>query len=77
MRRLQDLRREAGLEVSDRIHVTWRGDDAVREVFATHGRYISEETLALSLEDADTTEGAAATSAEIDGHAVTLGVRRA
>jgi len=77
VRRLQDLRREAGLDVSDRIHVTWRGDAAVREVFATHGGYISEETLALSLEDADAPDGAATTSAEIDGHAVTLGVRRA
>ena len=77
VRRLQDLRREAGLDVSDRILVTWRGDGAIREVFATHGGYISEETLALSLEDADAPEGAATTSAEIDGHAVTLGLRKA
>src|SRR5690606_17723324 len=49
VRRLQELRRTAGLDVSDRIHVTYRGDGAVRDVFAAHGDYIAGETLALGI----------------------------
>src|SRR5262249_47423558 len=37
VRRLQDMRRETGLEVTDRIRVSWRGDDAIGKVFADHG----------------------------------------
>ena len=52
MRRLQDLRREAGLDVSDRIHVRYEGDDVIAAVAAAHGDYIAAETLALSLKRA-------------------------
>ena len=74
MRRLQDLRREAGLDVSDRIHVRFEGDDAIAAVAAAHGDYIAAETLALSLESAadGAPEGAASSGTKIEGHAVTL-----
>ena len=74
VRRLQDLRREAGLDVSDRIHVRYEGDDALAAVAAAHGDYIAAETLALSLERAtdDAAEGAASSGTKIEGHAVTL-----
>ena len=74
VRRLQDLRREAGLDVSDRIHVRYEGDDAIAAVAAAHGDYIAAETLALSLERAtdDAAEGAASSGTKIEGHAVTL-----
>ena len=74
VRRLQDLRREAGLDVSDRIHVRYEGDDVIAAVAAAHGDYIAAETLALSLERAtdDDAEGAASSATKIEGHAVTL-----
>jgi isoleucyl-tRNA synthetase len=80
VRRLQDLRREAGLEVTDRIRVTWRGDDAVGKVFAEHGPTIADEVLALSLDAGDgngAVPGGASTEADIEGHAVTLALQRA
>ena len=80
VRRLQDLRREAGLEVTDRIRVTWRGDEVLGKVFAEHGPAIAEEVLALSLDAGDGDGGApggASTDADIEGHAVTLAVRKA
>ena len=77
VRRLQDLRREAGFEVSDRIHVTYRGDDEVRHAFAEHGATIAHETLALSIEEGDPHADAATSAVTIDGHTVTLAVRRA
>ena len=74
VRRLQELRREARLDVSDRIHVRYDGDDAIAAVAAAHGDYIAGETLALSLERApdDAPEGAASSATEIEGHSVTL-----
>ena len=77
VRRLQDLRREADFNVTDRIHVTYLGDDALRAVFDQHGGYIGEETLAFSIERGDPPEGATSAEATIDGHALTLAVRRA
>ena len=77
VRRLQDLRREAGFEVTDRIHVHYRASDEVRAVLSEHGRYIAEETLALSIEEGDPPDGGASAEATLDGHAVTLAVRKA
>jgi len=81
VRRLQDLRREAGLEVTDRIRVTWRGDAAVGKVMADHGPTIAEEVLALSLDAGDgdgaLPEGATSTTATLDGHEVTLALVKA
>ena len=77
VRRLQKLRRQAGFEVTDRIQVSYRAGDAVRAVLAEHGRYIGEETLALSIEEGDPPGGATSAEATLDGHDVTLAVRRA
>jgi isoleucyl-tRNA synthetase len=79
VRRLQDLRREADLEVSDRIEVRYAASDApeVGRAFAEHGAYIAEETLALSIEAGEAPTGWASTDATIDGLKVTLALRRA
>jgi isoleucyl-tRNA synthetase len=77
VRRLQDLRREAGFEISDRIHVRYRADDAVRAAVAEHGDYIAAETLALSIEAGDGSDDATSVEVTIDGHEVTLAVTKA
>ncbi|MEZ4553706.1 MAG: isoleucine--tRNA ligase [Dehalococcoidia bacterium] len=81
VRRLQDLRREAGLEVTDRIRVTWRGDSDIGKVMADHGPTIAEEVLALSLDagdgDGPLPAGAATTTVTVDGHEVTLALAKA
>jgi len=80
VRRLQDLRREADLDVSDRINVRYvLGSDAeaLEGAFAAHGEYIAEETLALSIEAGDGLDGGATSEASIDGMDVVLSLRRA
>ena len=77
VRRLQDLRREADFKVTDRIHVTYRGDDALHAVFEQHGGYIGEETLALSIERGEPRQGATSAEATLEAHALTLAVRKA
>ena len=77
IRRLQDLRRDAGLDVSDRIHVAYRAGESVAAVIASHGTLIAEEVLALSLDASNAPEGDARVDADIDGVEVTFALRKA
>jgi len=47
---VQRLRKESGLEITDRIEIRWNGDDGLEEVFAAHGERIAQETLAVRIE---------------------------
>jgi isoleucyl-tRNA synthetase len=51
--RIQRLRKDAGLEITDRVHLAIAGDPAVREAARTHALFIAGETLARSLEVVD------------------------
>lgn len=56
IRTVQNLRKESGFEVSDRIRMQLSGDDDVREAFDTYRDYICTETLCVEpsfLEDLD------------------------
>ena len=75
--RIQNMRRDAEFDISDRITTYWQGDDDVRRVMAAHGEYISSETLSLSLEEADPPADAHREDSAIDGHTVSFGVRKA
>ena len=75
--RLQNLRKEAGLEISDRI-VAYHGESArVAAVVAGHGDYIREETLADEIVSGPAPDGAASEAVKVDGAEVTLAVRKA
>ena len=51
--RLQGLRREAGLAVTDRIEVRWHSaDPTVSAAFATHAELIASEVLAMTVVEA-------------------------
>jgi isoleucyl-tRNA synthetase len=47
--RLQNLRKSAGYDVTDRIRVRYQGDEGVVEVFESQGDLIASETLAADL----------------------------
>src|SRR5690348_5027863 len=47
--RVQRMRKEAGLAVSDRIAMTVSGTDEIRAVITTHGDWIGSEVLATEL----------------------------
>jgi isoleucyl-tRNA synthetase len=50
VRRLQDLRKQAGFEISDRIHLAVQATPRLAEALQAHRAYIMGETLALALE---------------------------
>jgi isoleucyl-tRNA synthetase len=50
VRIVQQARRDAGLDVSDRIRLTLGADAAVAEAIGTHAAFVSAETLAVTLD---------------------------
>jgi isoleucyl-tRNA synthetase len=76
---IQNARKDAGLEVEDRISLSLSGDDALLEAVRAHEAYVTGETLATSLEleaDGAGADGAAA-GATIEGRELRIGVVRA
>ena len=73
---IQNARRDAGLEVQDRIVLTLSGDAALLDAVRAHEPYVTGETLATSLDlgAADNVNGATAT---IDGHPLSISLARA
>ncbi|MGQ9731078.1 MAG: isoleucine--tRNA ligase [Candidatus Zipacnadales bacterium] len=57
IRHLQGLRKDAGLELTDRILLTISGDELLTSVCEEHAEVIKAETLALSLEVGRETKG--------------------
>jgi isoleucyl-tRNA synthetase len=74
--RVQNLRKGAGLEVSDRIRLRWSGGELTRETLAEHGEYLAAETLALDLTEGPTGEGSSGRF-ELAGEEVVLEIEKA
>ncbi len=54
--RIQNIRKEMGLEITDRIAIQIKGDETVSNALAKFGDYIKNEVLGDSLELADTVQ---------------------
>ena len=72
---IQQLRKEAGYHVEDRIAVTYEADGRLLDAIAQHKTYIQQETLARVL-DQTQPSGDKVDSVKIDGAALTVGVQR-
>lgn len=57
VRTVQDARKSADLEISDRIVLGISGSELVEQAIAIHGDYIKTETLADSMVSADKVDG--------------------
>jgi isoleucyl-tRNA synthetase len=78
--RLQNLRKAAGYEISDRIVAAVSGDDGLLARLAPHRDWLAAETLAVRLEigvDAALPEPDRSEEAELGGVRLALAVRRA
>jgi isoleucyl-tRNA synthetase len=47
--RIQNMRKDAGFDVTDRVRVYYKGNERLERAFTTFGSYIRNETLALEL----------------------------
>jgi isoleucyl-tRNA synthetase len=76
IRVVQQARRDAGLDVSDRIHLVVSAGDAVRAAVEAHSDFVRGETLATAL--ATVAPGGPGFAGEVgDGEPVTVTVTRA
>ena len=76
--RLQNLRKDSGLDITDRIRVTATGAEAVMQALATHRDYVSSEVLADDLALGEgAPEGWFQLECDLEGHAVAFGLTKA
>jgi len=65
--KIQNMRKTAGLDVTQRIRITFSGDDSLREAVEKLSDYVSTETLCVGAAYVDS-EPAAATEWDLNGH---------
>ncbi len=71
--KVQNMRKEMNLDVTQRIHIGFKGDEAIGTAVAKYRTYIETETLALSCEERD--EGGEKDSSwELNGHPCLLSI---
>jgi isoleucyl-tRNA synthetase len=76
VRHVQNLRKEADFEVTDRIALYYEANGDLTEAIAAYADYIRTETLATQLTAGAPPAGAAVTETNIGGHRVQIGVLR-
>ncbi len=74
--RVQNLRKKAGFEVTDRIKIETNAKGALAEAIRRHAEWIRNETLALALDFAESPQGEQVETFEIGGAEVVIGVQR-
>ena len=72
---IQQLRKEAGYHVEDRIAVTYEAESRLRDAITQHKTYIQQETLARTLVQSQPA-GDTVHSVKIDGADLMVGVQR-
>ena len=77
VRRVQDLRKSADLDVADRIELYVEASASLKSAVETHRDYITGETLALALKFEAPPVDASSSSDEFDGEKVTFGIVKA
>ena len=74
VRRVQDLRKSADLDVADRIELFVEASAGLRSAIEAHKEYITAETLTSSLQFASPPSGASSVDDSFDGETVKVGL---
>jgi isoleucyl-tRNA synthetase len=69
--KIQNMRKEKGFDIADRIKLNYQGDDETDEAFSQFADYIKEETLAVEYINKKGTE-----TIDINGHEVSVTVEK-
>jgi isoleucyl-tRNA synthetase len=73
--RIQNLRKESGLNVVDRIGLSIVCGDRLKHAIETHREYISGETLASNIEfKSEIPSAAVRVQSDVEGHAIQIGL---
>jgi isoleucyl-tRNA synthetase len=76
IRRVQDLRKTAGLEIADRIRLVYQSSPGLARAIEAFREYIMNETLAVELRMGEVPPNLPQVSDEFDGETITVGVER-
>ena len=74
VRRVQDLRKTAGLDVADRIKVYVTATPGLKEAIEANRDYVTAETLTMELSYSEPVPGSSITEDEFDGEKITVGL---
>src|SRR5690606_38297502 len=72
--RIQNLRKMADFEVTDRIDVEFNASRRLAAALSQHAEWIRNETLALELREADSPAGTKVETFEIGAEVLTVGI---
>jgi isoleucyl-tRNA synthetase len=76
VRRIQNARKQAGFDISDRIAITYQAGPKLAAVFVEHTDYIAAETLSVSLTEGESPEEAYVQEVGLAGESLKLGLLR-
>jgi len=76
VRRVQSLRKEANLDIADRIHLFYTTSERLSTAIKAFEKYIKEETLATSMTPGVSPEGLPFSQDEFDGEAVKIYIEK-
>ncbi len=74
--RIQNIRKDSGFEVTDKINVEIENIDIVKSALETYADYIASQTLSLSVKPADVPAGEFVIDSEIDEIALKIAVTK-
>ncbi|HHY14211.1 MAG TPA: class I tRNA ligase family protein, partial [Thermoanaerobacterales bacterium] len=74
--KIQNLRKEAGFEVENRIRLYYHGDEKIGDAINKFRDMIASETLSVDVENKKSVSGSYSKNMDINGHEVTIGVKR-
>ncbi len=77
VRRIQNMRKDADFDISDKITVYYQTEGALHRVLRDWGDYIKNETLAVAIEHQLIPEAAFQRKEQVEGLDVMLGVKKA
>ena len=76
VRKIQELRKQSGFAVEDRIRLFYEGDGILAEALERWRDYIATETLAVAVARGAAPDGASSETLQIEGHDLKVGVVR-
>ena len=76
VRKIQELRKQSGFAVEDRIRLFYQGDGILAEALERWRDYIATETLAVAVARGGAPDGASTETLRIEGHDLTVSVVR-
>ncbi len=75
IRRIQDFRKQADFDISDRIHLVYQASPLLADAIQGHRDYIKEETLCLEMHEGEPEKGMYSGTSTFEGEEVTLGLK--